>query len=78
MEAYGGVEIQIHILLTSVLDGGEWSSSPSSRLTPGETDRDTDWLGDRVGPRAGMDFVEKGKSLAYSGSRNPIPGLSSP
>jgi hypothetical protein len=36
MKIYGGVYIQIHILLTSVLVGGEWSDSHSGRFSPGE------------------------------------------
>jgi hypothetical protein len=36
MKAYGGVDVQIHILLTSALVGGEWSASRPCRFTPGE------------------------------------------
>jgi hypothetical protein len=28
MNAYGGVDVQIHIFLTLALVGGEWSASP--------------------------------------------------
>jgi hypothetical protein len=41
--------------LTSALDGGEWSASrPGRALTRGK-DPDTCWIGDWVGPRAGLD-----------------------
>jgi len=30
-----GVEVQIHSLFTSALDGGKWSASRSGRFTPG-------------------------------------------
>jgi hypothetical protein len=30
----GGMEVQLHALLTSALDGGEWSASRSGRFTP--------------------------------------------
>jgi hypothetical protein len=36
MKAYGGVDVQIHVFLTSALDGGEWSASSPWRFTCGE------------------------------------------
>jgi hypothetical protein len=36
MKAYGGVDVKIHIFLTSALVGGEWSASRPGRFTPGE------------------------------------------
>jgi hypothetical protein len=36
MKVYGGVDIQIHIFLTSALAGGEWLVSHPDRFTPGE------------------------------------------
>jgi hypothetical protein len=36
MEAYGGVDVEIHIFLTSELVGGEWSASRPGPFTPGE------------------------------------------
>jgi hypothetical protein len=35
MKTYGGVDVYIHIFLTSVLVGGEWSTSRPGRFTPG-------------------------------------------
>jgi hypothetical protein len=55
MKAYGGVDVKIHIFLTSALVGGEWSTSRPGRFTPGERDPDTHCIGDWVDPRAGLD-----------------------
>jgi hypothetical protein len=45
--------------LTLALYGGEWSASRSDRFTPMERDPGTDWIGGWVGPRAGLDSVDK-------------------
>jgi hypothetical protein len=58
MKAYGGVDVWIHIFLTSAVAGGEWSASRSCRFTPGERSPGTNLIG-WVGPRAGLDDVEK-------------------
>jgi hypothetical protein len=58
MKAYGGVDVQIHIFLTSALAGGEWSASRPGRFTTGERATGTHWIGSWVGPRACMDDVE--------------------
>jgi hypothetical protein len=54
MKAYGGVDVQIPIVLTSTLVGGEWPASRPCCFTPG-----THWIGGWVGSRAGLDNVEK-------------------
>jgi hypothetical protein len=36
MKAYGRVDIEIHIFLTSELVGGKWSASIAGRFTPGK------------------------------------------
>jgi hypothetical protein len=36
MKAYGGVDVQIHIFLTSAPVGGEWSASHPGRFNPGK------------------------------------------
>jgi hypothetical protein len=64
MKAYGGVEVWIHVFLTSALVGGEWSASRSCRFTPGETAPGTNCIGGWVGPLAGLDDVEKRKFLS--------------
>jgi hypothetical protein len=62
MKAYGGVDVYIHICLTSALAGGEWSAS-----RPGERAPDTHWIGVWVDPRADLDDVEKRKFLTLPG-----------
>jgi hypothetical protein len=61
MKTYGGVDIWIHIFLTSALVGGEWSYSNPSRFTTGERAPGTQWIGGWVVPSAGLDDVEKRK-----------------
>jgi hypothetical protein len=39
MKAYGGVDVYIHIFLTSALAGGEWTASRTGLFTPGEKPR---------------------------------------
>jgi hypothetical protein len=67
MRAYGGVDIWIHIFLTSALVGGEWSASRPYRFIPGERGPGTQWIGGWVGPRAGLDDVEKRKFFTLPG-----------
>jgi hypothetical protein len=67
MKVYGGVEVQIHIFLTSTLAGGEWSASHPGRFTPGERASGTHWIGGWVDPRAGLDDVKKRKLLTLTG-----------
>jgi hypothetical protein len=47
--------------LDLVISGGEWSASRSGRFTPRETAPGTHWIGSWVGPRTGLDDVEKRK-----------------
>jgi hypothetical protein len=68
MKAYRGVDVYIHVFLTSALVGGELSASRPGRFTAGERSPGTHWRGGWVGPRAGMDDVEKRKIL-------PLPEL---
>jgi hypothetical protein len=67
MKAYGGVDEYIHIFLTPTLAGGEWSASRPVRFTSGERASGTHWIEGWVGPRAGLDDVEKEKYLIFSG-----------
>jgi hypothetical protein len=58
MKAYGGVDVQIHIFLTSALVGGEWSASRPCHFTPGKEAPAP--IGYEVGdPRAGLDDMKK-------------------
>jgi hypothetical protein len=59
----GGVDVYIHIFLTSELVGGEWSASRPCRFTPG-----THFIGGWVDPRAGLGDMEKWKFLPYCDS----------
>jgi hypothetical protein len=67
MKAYGGVDVYIHIFLTSALAGGEWSASHPGRFIPGKRAPGTHWIGGWVGPRAGLDDVENRKFLTLPG-----------
>jgi hypothetical protein len=58
MKTYGGVDVQMHIFLTSALVGGEWSASRPGCFTPGGKSPGTHWTGGWVGPRTGLDDVE--------------------
>jgi hypothetical protein len=67
MKAYGGVDVYIHIFLTSALVGGESSASRPCRFTPEERAPGTHWIGGWVGLRAGLHDVEKRKFLTLPG-----------
>jgi hypothetical protein len=67
MKAYGGVDIEIHIFLTSALAGGEWSASRPVRFTLRERAPGIHWIGGRVDPKAGLHDVEKRKFLTLLG-----------
>jgi hypothetical protein len=59
--------IYIHVLLTSALVGVERSPSRPCRFTPEERALGTHWTGSWVGPRTGLNDVEKRKMT--------LPGL---
>jgi hypothetical protein len=59
MEAYEEVDVQTHVILASTLVGGEWSASCPGRFTAGERTPGTHWIEDWVGPRFGLDDMEK-------------------
>jgi hypothetical protein len=59
MMAYGGVDVQIHVFLTSAIVGGKWSASRPDRFTPRERAPGTHRIGGWVGPRADLDDMEK-------------------
>jgi hypothetical protein len=65
MQVYEGVNIQIHIFLTSALAGGEWSASRHEKGA-----LVTHWIGGWVDPRARLDAIENRGLL-------PLPGIES-
>jgi hypothetical protein len=67
MKTYGGVDVRIHVFLTSTLAGGERPLSRPSRFTHGERSPRIHWIGGWVGPRTGLDDMEKRKFLTLSG-----------
>jgi hypothetical protein len=56
MKTYGGVDVQIHVFLTSELVC-EWSAA---ERVPG-----TQWLGGWVGPRTDLDDTGRRKIFPY-------------
>jgi hypothetical protein len=59
MKADGGVEVYVSPSFSvSAPDGGQWSASRPGCFIPGERVPGIHWIGGRVGPRAGLDFVE--------------------
>jgi hypothetical protein len=67
MKAYVGVDVYIHIFLTSALVGGDWSTSRPGRFFPGERAPGTHWIGGWVDLRAGLDDLEKRRFLTPPG-----------
>jgi hypothetical protein len=55
-------------IMTSALEGDEWSASRFGRVTPWERAPGTHWIGRLVGIRACLDDMEKRKIL-------PLPGI---
>jgi hypothetical protein len=73
MKTYGEVEVWLHALLTSALDGGEWSTSRPSCFTPKERapQYPFDWR--LSGPQSQSGCVgEKKKKSIFTGNRNPV------
>jgi hypothetical protein len=60
------MDVEIHIFLTSALDGGEWSASRPCRFTPG-----THFIGGWVDPKAGVYDMEKWKNFTLPGLELP-------
>jgi hypothetical protein len=62
MKTNWGVEVYLHVFLTSAVGGGKWSAScPGHFIPPGKEPPSTHWIGVWVGPRAGLDTVVKTK-----------------
>jgi hypothetical protein len=65
------VEVKLHEVLTSALDGGEWPASRPDRFATGEMFLGTHWIGGWVVPRAGLDAVAKRKYACHCRESNP-------
>jgi hypothetical protein len=61
------VDVQVHIFFTSALVGGYWSASRPGRVTPEERASSTHWIGGWVGPRVGLEDMEKRKISPLTG-----------
>jgi hypothetical protein len=60
-------------LLTSALEGDEWSASRTGRvLPPGKEPLGTHFIGGWVGPRAGLDAEVRRKILCLRRESNPV------
>jgi hypothetical protein len=67
MKMYREVDVGIQIFITSMLGGDEWSASRLFRFTPWERAPGTHWKGGCMGPRAGLDIMQKRKIFHLSG-----------
>jgi hypothetical protein len=59
--------------LTSSLDTVVWAHSWTCHITIGETSSGTNCIGSWVGPRAGLDIMDKRKSFVPAGNLTPTP-----
>jgi hypothetical protein len=71
MNNYGEEEIQLHVLLISALDGGEWLASRPNSLTFRERVPSTDWIFGWVGLRADLEAIAKRNLPAPARNRTP-------
>jgi hypothetical protein len=67
MKVYGGVDVLVHIFLTSAVTGSEWLASRPCRFTRRKRDPGTHSIGGWMDPRAGLDDVENRKFLTLPG-----------
>jgi hypothetical protein len=74
MNAYGGVDVQIHIFLTSALAGGEWTVSRSGRVKSPRYP--LDWR--MGGPQSWSGRRGEEKCIDPTGTRTATPRSSSP
>jgi hypothetical protein len=59
MKSYGEEDVQIRVFLTSALVRAKWFALRPCRFTPGERSPTTRWRGVWMGPRAGLNDMEK-------------------
>jgi hypothetical protein len=74
MKAYGEVDVQIQIFLTSALVWGEWSASRPGHFILWERGPGTHWIGGWEVPKAGLEDVEKRKFLTLPGLKLRLLG----
>jgi hypothetical protein len=72
MKTYGGIDVYIHIFLTSALVGGEWSALLRGKSSQCPLDRGLSGPQNRSGRR------REEKNLSPTGTRTPTPLPSSP
>jgi hypothetical protein len=73
MKEYGGVDVYIHIFLSSALAGDEWSASLPGRFIPGEIAPGTHWIGDWVDLNGRSGRRGEEKILDPTGTHTPTP-----
>jgi hypothetical protein len=80
MTAYGGLDVQIRVFLTSALVRCEWSASHFGSFNPRGRAPGTHWIGGWVVPRAGLDDVEKSLDPTRDSNSDPsvVQTVSSP
>jgi hypothetical protein len=66
MKTYGGTDVWIHVFLTSAQVGSGQLHAPAT-LPPGKRASGTHWIGEWIGPRAGLDDVGKKQLLTLPG-----------
>jgi hypothetical protein len=77
MKTYGGVDVQIHVFLTSALVGGEWSATCFGRFTPWERSPGIHWVGVWVDPQSWSGRRGEKKIFDLTRTRTPTPRSSS-
>jgi hypothetical protein len=75
MKAYEGVDVYIHIFLTSALALGEWSASRPGRFTPGERALGTQWIRRVGGPQSLSGRRGEEKILDPTGTCTPTSSV---
>ena len=67
----GGVDLQLHLFLTSALDKGKWSGARPGRFTSGVITPGTNWVAGWLGPTPGLDASNRVKfSFSYHKSKH--------
>jgi hypothetical protein len=67
MKTYAGVDVYVHVFLTSALVRDDWSASRLGRFTVRERAPGIRCIGMWMSPRAWLDDVEKRKFLTLPG-----------